>query len=125
MKKLVLFVEGEGDKLAIPLLVKRLITDLGLWDHFQLDPNPFEIGGVAAVLGTEKKVERWLRLVSAATKRPNVGSYKPSKDQAALTEIVDLNVIRSCGLRSFKRLETALHQLAEACKTGHHVSTPT
>jgi hypothetical protein len=221
MRRLVLFVEGDGDKLAVPVLVKRLITDLGLWDGIQLDPNPFVIGGSDAVLGSEKKIQRWLNLLRAANKRHNVGGilqvldgdsprlcarndaarlvesakeigagttfslacvfalleyetwllagieslaglkrsdgrpgvradavkpegdiesaprdakgklgelmisgYKQMKDQAALTELVSLDTIRSSGPRSFKRLESALRQLALAFQTGKHVSTP-
>jgi len=222
MKKLVLFVEGDGDKLAVPVLVKRLITDFGFWDRLQLDPDPFMVCGVDAVLGSNQKIERWLRLLRAANKRQSVGGilqvldgdspalcawkdaarlaerakeigagttfslacvfacreyetwllaaieslagrersdgragvragavkpegdlelaprdakrklgelmiagYKPMKDQAALTQLVDLNVLRGSELRSFKRLETALRQLALAIQTGEHVSTPT
>jgi hypothetical protein len=221
MKRLVLFVEGDGDKLAVPVLVKRLITDLGLWDGIQLDRDPFLVGGSDAVLGSNEKIERWLGLLRAANKRRNVGGilqvldgdspalcarndavrlaerakeigagttfslacvfarqeyetwllagieslagvkrsdgcagvradatnpegdlesaprdakrklgelmisgYKTMKDQAALTELVDLDVIRGSELRSFKRLESALSQLALAIQTGKHVSTP-
>jgi hypothetical protein len=52
------------------------------------------------------------------------GNYKPSTDQKALTEMVALAEIRNCNLRSFRRLENALHQLAEAFQSGRHVSTP-
>jgi hypothetical protein len=50
--------------------------------------------------------------------------YKPAKDQKALTEMVDLQVIRKRGLRSFRRLEDALQQLADAIRNNRHVVTP-
>jgi Domain of unknown function (DUF4276) len=50
--------------------------------------------------------------------------YKPAKDQAALTQMVDLNTIRKRGLRSFRRLENALQQLVEAIRTDKHIVTP-
>ena len=221
MKKLVLFVEGDGDEEAVPVLVKRLITDLNLWSDLQLDPAPFRIGGTSAVLGSEKKLQRWSKHLQAACKRPGTGGilqildgdarnfcaiqsasqlasrarqvgagavfsfacvfacreyetwlvagieslagkpfkdgrtgvnpgskhaytdleqaprdaksalgefmpgkYKPTTDQKPLTELVELEAIRRCNLRSFRRLENALRQLAQAFQTGQHVSTP-
>jgi hypothetical protein len=50
--------------------------------------------------------------------------YRPTRDQAPLTELVNLNVVRSKNLRSFKRLENAIAQLLAAAKSGTHVSTP-
>jgi hypothetical protein len=221
MKKLVLFVEGDGDEEAVPVLVKRLITDLNLWDQLQLDPAPFRVGGTSAVLGNPRKLERWTRHVQAACRRPGMGGilqvldgdarnfcatesawllasrarqvgagavfsfasvfacreyeswllagieslagkpfkdgrpgvsagaksphanlelaprdakgvlddfmprkYKATTDQKPLTELVDLAAIRSCNLRSFRRLENALFQLSQAFQTDQHISTP-
>jgi hypothetical protein len=53
------------------------------------------------------------------------GKYKPTTDQKPLTEIVELAAIRNAGMRSFRRLESALVQRAEAFRIGQHVSTPT
>jgi hypothetical protein len=50
--------------------------------------------------------------------------YRPSRDQASLTELLDLQVVRSKKLRSFQRLEHAIEQLADAAGRGSHVSTP-
>jgi hypothetical protein len=50
--------------------------------------------------------------------------YKPTLDQAELTRLVDLNVVRARGLKSFARLEAAIRQLAGACQSGKHVATP-
>lgn len=51
--------------------------------------------------------------------------YKPARDQAALTQIVNPETIRQRGLRSFRRLENAIRQLAKAFKSGTHVVSPT
>jgi len=50
--------------------------------------------------------------------------YKETLDQAELTELVDLDIVRKRALRSFARLESALQQLASAFRTGKHVATP-
>ncbi len=50
--------------------------------------------------------------------------YRPTRDQAALTQLVDLECVRSKSLRSFRRLEHALDQLVAAVKSGDHVSAP-
>lgn len=54
----------------------------------------------------------------------NMPSYRPTRDQAALTELLDPSAVRAKGLRSFQRLEHALDQLLAAVITGHHISTP-
>jgi hypothetical protein len=50
--------------------------------------------------------------------------YRPSRDQRALTELLDLDAVRAKKLRSFTRLEHAIDQLAEAVSKGEHISTP-
>lgn len=50
--------------------------------------------------------------------------YRPTRDQAPLTEMLDLPIVRSRKLRSFRRLEHALEHLVDAARTGSHVSTP-
>lgn len=52
------------------------------------------------------------------------GGYNPTRDQAILTSMVDVNVIRQRGLRSFRRIENAVSQLASAIRTGNHTATP-
>ena len=46
--------------------------------------------------------------------------YKPTTDQKPLTELLDLEVVRSRA-RSFRRLESALRQLMAAVKSGKHI----
>lgn len=50
--------------------------------------------------------------------------YKPTQDQAPLTQLLDLEALRGCGLRSFRRLEHALDQLCAAFQSQAHVATP-
>jgi len=51
-------------------------------------------------------------------------NYRPTRDQAPLSNLVDLDVVRAKNLRSFKRLENAVAQLLAAAKSAIHVSTP-
>ena len=44
MKRLILFVEGEGEADAVPTLVRRLVTDQDGWNGVFLDDNPFRVG---------------------------------------------------------------------------------
>ena len=52
------------------------------------------------------------------------GGYNPTRDQADLTDLVDLDSIRKRGLRSFRRLESAVSQLIAAIRGDKHVATP-
>ena len=52
------------------------------------------------------------------------GGYKPTRDQAALTRLVDLEVIRARKLRSFRRLESAVSSLLEAIRRDRPIVSP-
>ncbi len=52
------------------------------------------------------------------------GGYKPTRDQAALTRLVDLEVIRARKLRSFRRLESAVSSLREAIRCNSPIVSP-
>ncbi|OWK45170.1 hypothetical protein FRUB_01501 [Fimbriiglobus ruber] len=53
------------------------------------------------------------------------GGYSPKPHQRKLTQAVsDWQPVRE-QMRSFRRLESALQQLATAIATGVHVATPT
>jgi hypothetical protein len=71
-KRLVLFVEGEGDRDAVPILVKKLLTDMNGWPHLFLDPDPFVVGNAADV--TKDDGKEWLRVLNIARRRPNLGA---------------------------------------------------
>lgn len=223
MKRLVLFVEGDGDADAAPKLVKKILTAQNAWDVVSLDENTFRVGEFNRLLKNEYR--EWKRKIEACLKRPNVGGvlllldgdvqkvgaesfcaanvakslataakaagggvkcsvavvfarqefeswliagvgslagkrlpdgrsidanaqapdgdleegprdakgwlggvieggYKPTRDQAALTNLVDLETVRARNLRSFKRLESALSDLIKAIRSGNHVVTP-
>lgn len=50
--------------------------------------------------------------------------YRPRLDQKALTELLDLSVVRAKNLRSFSRLDHAIDQLLAAVGSGSHISSP-
>jgi len=57
-------------------------------------------------------------------RRASKNGYKPARDQAELTRLVDLNLVRQRGPRSFRRLEAAVQELVSAVRAGEHVATP-
>jgi hypothetical protein len=223
MRRLVLFVEGEGEAAAVPTLVRRLISEKGGWPDIFLDDHPFRVGSVEKLVKAEHR--EWKRFLGAGLKRPNVGGvllildgdadkaggktfcaaevarslagaarqvgagttfsvavvfarqgfeswliagiaslrgqalpdgrlvgseatapegdlevsprdakgwlsaileggYKPTRDQAVLTKLIDLDVIRGRGLRSFRRLESALATLLEAFRSNQPTASP-
>lgn len=50
--------------------------------------------------------------------------YKPTRDQAALTSMVDLDLVRSRGQRSFVRMESGVQEIVTALRTGNHIASP-
>src|SRR5260370_2119272 len=71
-KRVVLFVEGEGDRDAVPVLVKQLLTGIGAWQHLFLDDKPFVVGNVAELTKADGK--EWVRYLHAGAKRPTLGA---------------------------------------------------
>lgn len=67
-KRLVLFGEGDGDVTALPVLVRRLLTERGGWDTLHLDPNCLKVGDV------HRLSKNWQRMVKYALKRRDVGA---------------------------------------------------
>jgi hypothetical protein len=59
----------------------------------------------------------WFRRIMAM-------GYKPTRDQAELTRLVDVGLVRERKMRSFRRLESALGGLIDAIRAGSHVVTP-
>jgi hypothetical protein len=55
----------------------------------------------------------------------NCPGYRPTRDQSALTELLNLDDVRAANLRSYSRLENAIGQLTESMQRGVFVSTPT
>jgi hypothetical protein len=74
MKRLVLFVEGEGDFVAVPSLISRVQLELPahLQGHLFLDGDPIRAGGVHNITGKRSKnLINWLKV---ANKRGNLGT---------------------------------------------------
>ena len=71
MKRIVLFVEGEGESDAMPGLVGRLLEEQKAWDSVFLDEHTFRVGQVNKLVKNE--FYEWKRKLSASMKRPNLG----------------------------------------------------
>jgi hypothetical protein len=59
MKRIVLFVEGEGEADAVPKLVKRLLSEQNAWDAVSLDENTFRVGEVECVESPYEPTLTW------------------------------------------------------------------
>lgn len=88
MKRIVLFVEGEGESDAAPRLVKRLLTEQNAWDAVFLDEHPFRVGEINNLVKERLLKGIWKRprtmprggfVVSwmAATNRPEIRRHLP------------------------------------------------
>ncbi len=91
-------MEGEGDRVAVPLLVKQLLTELNGWSDLVLDSQPFVVGNVAEL--TAKDGRDWVRWLNAARQRPRLGAV-------LLVQDGDLARIRGedfCAMRFAQRL---------------------
>lgn len=97
-RRLVLFVEGEGDRIAVPVLVKRLLTDLEGWSDLFLDPHPFVVGNAAQL--TRDGGKDWLRLLQSAQKRPKLGAVLLVQDG----DLVRIRGEEFCPVRFARRL---------------------
>ena len=71
MRRLILFVEGDGEADAVPTLVKRLLKEKGEWHDILLDDDPFRVGSVDKLVKADFR--NWKRFLGASLKRPNVG----------------------------------------------------
>ena len=65
-RQLFLFVEGDGDKLAVPVLLKRLLKERGVQDQLVVAPDPFIVGEYSALrkndyAGWQRYLETCLR----------------------------------------------------------------
>jgi len=67
MRRLVLFVEGEGEAVAVPTLIKRLLNEKGGWYGILLDESPFRVGSVNKLMKDEFR--EWKRILGASLKR--------------------------------------------------------
>jgi hypothetical protein len=97
MRRLILFVEGEGESDAVPTLVRRLIKEKGEWYDILLDDAPFRVGSVDKLV--KKEFSDWKRFLGASLKRPDVGG---------VLLILDATSRRS-EAKSFARLQWPRH----------------
>lgn len=70
-QRLVLFVEGQGDFEAVPVLVKKILTEISAWEYVTLDEAPFRMGGIENLTG--RRAQKWPDRLEAAVKRHHVG----------------------------------------------------
>lgn len=73
-KRLVLFVEKDGDEQAVPILIKRLLVEYDAFPNVALDESPIKTSGLSKLV-TPKGVQdrNWERWLGQAAKRPNFG----------------------------------------------------
>ncbi|MCH8805475.1 MAG: DUF4276 family protein [Planctomycetes bacterium] len=70
-RRLILFVEGEGDQGAVAALTKKLIRHIDAWEAIVLGTNAFKVGGVENLTG--RNTTKWHNWLRAAVKQKNVG----------------------------------------------------
>lgn len=72
-QRLVLFVEGKGDKTAVPTLTRRVLAAAGASDVLFVDPEPFVVRGIGKLIKND--CADWHRWLAAAGKtRKNLGA---------------------------------------------------
>ncbi len=73
MKRIVLFVEGEGDVLAMPALLGRWLVEQSTEHQLAafIDSKPFRVKGSYNLTG--QAAEKWTNFIRAACKRANFG----------------------------------------------------
>lgn len=67
-KRLVCFVEGQGDRAAVPILARRVLRRINATDVLFVDADPFNAQKLGKLLKTEKGKAQpnWTRLLGAA-----------------------------------------------------------
>ena len=100
-------------------------------DKRQPDPQrrrapaiPVVLAYWAGVVPPNGDLEQTVRDAKGWLSKVMTSGYSPSKDQEPLTRLIDLDVIRSRQLRSFRRIDSAVSQLVETFRTGQHILTP-
>jgi hypothetical protein len=66
LPRLVVFVEGKGDKVAVPKLTSRLVSAVAGFEILSVDPEPFVVHNLGTLVRDECK--EWKRLLEAAFK---------------------------------------------------------
>lgn len=71
MKRIVLFVEGGGEAVAVPKLIARLLSEQEAYDAVFWDDHPFRVGEVSRLVKDDFR--EWKRKLGAALKRSELG----------------------------------------------------
>ena len=71
MRRLKLFVEGDGDLIAVPMLVRRIISEKSDWHGISFDNDPYKVGAVERL--AKEDFRDWKRFLAASVKEPNLG----------------------------------------------------
>ncbi len=71
MKRIVLFVEGEGEEKSLRGLVGKLLSEQDAWDVVYVDDRAFRMGQVNKLI--KRDFKEWKRKVQAALMRSDVG----------------------------------------------------
>jgi len=71
MKRIILFVEGEGEAIAGPNLVSRIVTDKQGHDAVFVDPDTFRVKNLGKLVKND--FDDWGKKLRAAAKRRNLG----------------------------------------------------
>ncbi len=66
-KRLVLLVEGHADVDSVPVMVSRVITEMGGWSDILLDKEPIRTGGLGALV--KDGFKSWTNRLALARKR--------------------------------------------------------
>jgi len=66
-RQLFLFVEGDGDKLAVPVLLKRLLKERGVQDQLVVAPDPFVVGEYPAL--RRNNFQTWKRYLETCLRK--------------------------------------------------------
>ena len=72
--QLFLFVEGEGDRQAVPVLVKRLLKERGVQDRLVVASNPFVVGEFPALRGRANDFAPWKRFLELGLRKYSMES---------------------------------------------------
>lgn len=71
MKRIVVFVEGDGEAAAAPILVRRILTEQEAFDSVYVDSNTFIVRGLGNL--AKKDFQVWRKRLAAAQKQTNLG----------------------------------------------------
>ena len=104
MKRIVLFVEGEGDAKAMPALLGRWLAEQSTEHQLAayIDSGPFQVKGIHNLTG--RASQKWTKCILAACKRANLGG---------ILLLLDSDILEDDG----KCLRDVARELAAAAKT--------